>query len=102
MKTRVQATNQTRCLAMLAAALIVCAVPPARAQTAEEFKQLKSVVEQMQKTIDAQNARIAELEKTRAGQPAANAPAAVVPVVAAAASPPATPGTSPSSEKLGS
>ena len=88
MKTRVQATNQTRCLAMLAAALIVCATPPARAQTAEEFKQLKSVVEQMQKTIDAQNARIAELEKTRAGQPAANAPAAVVPVVAAAASPP--------------
>ena len=37
--------------------------PGLRAQTAEEFKELKGLVQQMQKTIEAQNARIAELEK---------------------------------------
>ena len=88
MKTKVQTPNQTGRLLTLAAALVALAVLPARAQTTEEFKQLKTIVEQMQKTIDAQNARIAELEKSRAGQPATNPPAAVAPVATAAASPP--------------
>ena len=49
----------------LAAAFAVSALvtPAVRAQTAEEFKQLKTLVEQMKQTIDAQNARLAELEK---------------------------------------
>jgi hypothetical protein len=41
------------------------AVPPVRAQTAEDFQKLKTLVEQMQKTIEAQNARIADLEKAK-------------------------------------
>src|SRR5262249_27187507 len=46
-------------------------------QTPEDLKQLKQQLEQMQKTIDAQNARIADLEKAKGGQPATtNAPAA--------------------------
>src|SRR6266850_7838310 len=47
------------------------AAPGLRAQTAEEFKQLKTLVEQMQKTIEAQNARIAEMEKDKAVKPTA-------------------------------
>jgi len=39
------------------------AAPEVRGQSAEEFQQLKAMMEQMQKTIEAQNARIAELEK---------------------------------------
>jgi hypothetical protein len=39
------------------------------AQTAEEFKQLKTQSEQMKQTIDAQNARITELEKAKAPMP---------------------------------
>src|SRR5690349_21504660 len=62
------------CAAMLAA-------PEVRGQSAEEFQQLKAMVEQMRKTIDAQNARIADLEK-KAGEPA--------PVPAAVTTPPAT------------
>jgi hypothetical protein len=48
------------------------------AQSAEEFQQLKAQMEQMQKTIDAQNARILELEKSKAAQP----PPATPPLVA--------------------
>jgi len=47
------------------------AAPGLHAQTAEEFKQLKTLVEQMQKTIEAQNARIAEMEKDKAVKPTA-------------------------------
>jgi len=36
--------------------------PQVAAQTADDFQRLKAMVEQMQKTIEAQNARIAELE----------------------------------------
>jgi len=43
--------------------------PEVPAQSAEEFKQLKAMVEQMQKTIEAQNARIAEMEKSKAAAP---------------------------------
>jgi len=76
-------TSQTihRTARALSAALAVTALaaPAVRAQTPEDLKQLKTQLEQMQKTIDAQNARIADLEKAKAGQPAAtvtNAPAA--------------------------
>ncbi len=72
-------------LLALAFALIALTAPPARAQTAEEFKQLKSLVEQMQKTINAQNARIAALEKPQADPPATNAPPAAAAVATAAA-----------------
>jgi hypothetical protein len=61
--TRKAGFKTSRCLAVVLAAAAVA--PTARAQTAEEFQQLKSIVQQLQKTIDAQNARIAELEKTR-------------------------------------
>ncbi len=53
-------------LALTAAVLATATAPAARAQSAEEFRQLKSMVEQMQKTIEAQNARIAELEHGKA------------------------------------
>src|SRR5262245_2639520 len=56
---------------ILAIAAWSLAAPAARAQTAEELKQLKNQLEQMQKTIDAQNARINELEKGKAAKPAA-------------------------------
>src|SRR6185436_12346272 len=49
---------------------------------AEEFKQLKTMMEQMQKTIEAQNARIAELEKGKAA-----AKPSVMPGVTAETSP---------------
>ena len=39
------------------------AAPRLFAQSAEEFQQLKAMVEQMKQTIEAQNARIAEMEK---------------------------------------
>jgi hypothetical protein len=54
-----------RCALATAVAVTSLMVTTARAQTTEEFKQLQSVVEQMQKTIEAQNARIAELEKAK-------------------------------------
>src|SRR4030095_16653265 len=63
----------------------VLATPGVRAQTAEEFKQLKALVEQMQKTIDAQNTRINELEKGRGAQPPP--PPTVMPGVTAQTSP---------------
>ena len=88
MITKAQTPNRAGRLLTLAAALVALAVIPARAQTTDEFKQLKTIVEQMQKTIDAQNARIAELEKSRVSQPATNPPAAVAPVVAATAATP--------------
>ena len=61
---------------MLAAvlALFALATPLVRAQTTEEFKQLKALIEQMQKTIDAQNARIADLEKAAGAKPPAVMP----------------------------
>src|SRR5262245_63819312 len=70
--------------AALAASVLV--TPAVRAQTAEELKQLKTQLEQMQKTIDAQNARIADLEKDKAAKPAAT-PAVATPGVTAETSP---------------
>src|SRR5580765_1705538 len=45
------------------------AAPRLHAQTAEDFQKLKGMVEEMQKTIEAQNKRIAELETNRVIQP---------------------------------
>jgi hypothetical protein len=66
---------------MAAILAVMLATPRLHAQTAEDFQKLKAMVEQMQKTIEAQNARIAELETNRAAQPAApaTAPAATAP-----------------------
>jgi len=83
MKTTVQTSSRTRRALAAAIVLTVIAVPTVRAQTAEEFKQLKAMVEQMQNTIQAQNARIAELEKAK-GAPAATP---VMPGVTAESSP---------------
>lgn len=49
------------------------------AQTAEDIQRLKAMVEQMQKTIEAQNVRIAELEsnKVSQSQPVTNAATAL-------------------------
>jgi uncharacterized membrane-anchored protein YhcB (DUF1043 family) len=57
------------CCQLLVIALLVGALfaaPRVQAQTAEDFQKLKAMVEQMQKTIEAQNARIAELETNKA------------------------------------
>lgn len=82
-----KATVQSKSLAgnvLLAAAVFgAVAVPGARGQTAEEFKQLKSMVEHMQRTIEAQNARIAELEKGKN----VPTPAEVMPGMTATSSP---------------
>lgn len=45
---------------------LVLMVPAVQAQTSAEFDQLKAMVQDMQKTIEAQNARIVELEKAKA------------------------------------
>ncbi len=49
-----------------------------RAQSADEIAQLKAMIEQLQKTVAAQNARISELEKHHPDIPAASAGAAAV------------------------
>jgi len=60
-------------LAVTLSALLIA--PSVRAQTEESFNQLKAMVEEMKKTIDAQSARIAELEKAVK----TNAPPAPIP-----------------------
>jgi hypothetical protein len=72
-----------RALATAIIAVTVCTTPAARAQTAAEFEQLKTMVEQLHKTIEAQNARIAELERAKA----APAPPAFMPGLTAETSP---------------
>ncbi len=52
------------------AALLVALAGPASAQTSD-IQELKSAVQQMQKTINDLNAKIAELEKTKTGAPPA-------------------------------
>src|SRR5262249_22237186 len=61
--------------------LLACGATTLYAQTPEEFQQLKKVVEKMQKTIDAQNARIDALEKEKAEKAAAPPTVAAPPVV---------------------
>ena len=67
--------------AVLAAAVAASSV---FAQTPDDFNKLKSMVEQMQKTIDAQNTRISELEKEKAARQQAQ-PAVVAPTTNATA-----------------
>src|SRR6476646_5215154 len=55
---------------VLAVALLGAVGGPTYAQNAD-IEQLKATVQQMQKTINEQNARIAELEKAKAGKPTA-------------------------------
>lgn len=76
MKTKSKLQSVIRGVVITATVLAVLGAPVARAQTADEFKQLKALVEQMQKTIEAQNARIAELEKAKAAPPPTATPAA--------------------------
>src|SRR5262245_8167733 len=71
---------------ILATIIAGSGVPSAHAQTAEEFRQLKALVEQMQKTIDAQNNRISELENAKSAKPSTAAPT-VMPGVTAETSP---------------
>ena len=59
-------------LLLVAAATGAFVLSSLRAQSPAEFQELKAMVQQMKQTIDAQNARIAELEKARAA-PAASA-----------------------------
>ena len=82
MKEKSQTRRNTGRALMAAIALSALVAPAARAQSSEEYKQLKALIEQMQKTIDAQNARIADLEKGKT-----NVPAAVMPGVSAKTSP---------------
>jgi hypothetical protein len=62
MKSFIQNTIPSRLILTSAIAVAVLATQTVRAQTAEELNRLRLTVEQMQKTIDAQNARIANLE----------------------------------------
>jgi hypothetical protein len=50
-------------------ALVVFIASPAGAQNADELQKLKDAVQQMQKTIDSLNQRIAEMEKAKAAAP---------------------------------
>jgi hypothetical protein len=83
MKATMQTSSSIKRSLTAAMAVLALAAPTLRAQTAEEFKQLQAVYEQMQKTIEAQNARIAELEKAKA----APAPASVMPGITSETSP---------------
>jgi hypothetical protein len=87
MKTRMPSLIQTRTVLAMVVALTFLAAPAARAQTAEAFQQMKEMMEKMQQTIDAQNARIAALEKAAA---ATNAQPATAPAVAPPVAPPVT------------
>src|SRR5213080_969937 len=54
---------------MAALLALMFAAPGLQAQTEDAVNQLKAMVEDMKKTIEAQNARILELEKNKAAQP---------------------------------
>jgi hypothetical protein len=84
MKTT-QARMKTQRTLVAALAVSALAAPSVGAQTADDYKQLKSLIEQMQKTIDAQNSRINELEKAKGVTPAPGA--ATMPGVTAQTSP---------------
>jgi hypothetical protein len=75
-KTSIRRFIQRPRVLALTAGVAVLAAPAAYAQTAEEFQQLKAAVQQMQKTIDGLNAKIADLEKAKAAPPPQAPPAA--------------------------
>ena len=83
MKPTIKLPNVARGAVVLATALTIIAAPIAHAQTAEDFKKLQDVVEKLQKTVETQNARISELEKTNTTPP----PPVVMPGVTAKTSP---------------
>jgi len=87
MKTKVPTLIKARRALAAAIAVTTLASPTVRAQTAEEFKQLKAMVEQMQNTIQAQNARIAELEKSKTAPATTAATPAMMPGVKPETSP---------------
>jgi hypothetical protein len=66
---------KTTFIRSIVALVALTATGAVRAQTSDELSQLKAMIEQLQKTVEAQNARIAELEKHH---PAASAEAAAV------------------------
>jgi hypothetical protein len=76
MKKPIHRLNKTRRALALTAGVAMLAAPAGYAQTADEFQQLKAAVQQMQKTIDGLNAKVAEMEKTKAAPPPPAAPAA--------------------------
>jgi hypothetical protein len=79
MNTRTHTSGRAARAFLVAAAAGALALPAARAQTPEEFKQLKALVENLQKTVEAQDARIKELEGTKAAAPAPTSAAATSP-----------------------
>jgi len=93
MKTLIERAQQRR--RILAAVLTASALtaPALHAQSAEEFNQLKALVEQLQKTIDTQNQRISDLEKQKGAAPS-SAPTAAP--GATTATPPSVVANSPS------
>jgi hypothetical protein len=63
--------NKCKCCTFLASAALVAALPSAASAQASDIEQLKSAVQQMQRTIAEQNAKIAALERAKAGAPPA-------------------------------
>jgi hypothetical protein len=77
MKASIHAPLAKRRALVAVISVATLTTPAARAQTAEEFQQLKAAVQQMQKTIDSLNAKIADMEKAqRAPAPAPPPPPA--------------------------
>jgi hypothetical protein len=78
MKTSPQKSSpRARALVCGAVALLLGA-PAAHADASADIAELKAMVQQLQKTIEVQNARIAELEKHHPDVPAATAKAAAI------------------------
>lgn len=85
MKHRMHPTHHGRQWLATALAASTLASPALLAQSPEEFNKLKALVEQLQKTVETQNARIADLEKRKTAPPP---PAStVMPGVTSATSP---------------
>jgi len=63
MKTPSINTRAVSRLLLCSAAAWLLGTQPLRAQSASELSELKAMIEQLQKTVQTQNARIAELEK---------------------------------------
>ncbi len=64
--------RKINCRTLLALVVLLPAFAHTGSAQTSDLEQLKSVVQQMQKTINEQNARIAELEKAKAGLPPAD------------------------------
>jgi hypothetical protein len=82
MKSQAPTPFTRRCALAAVISAATLTAPDLRAQSAEEFQQLKAAVQQMQKTIDALNAKIADLERAKAAPAMTPAPAAPAPPAA--------------------